>query len=237
MADLQNLELNEDEVELAAELPEERALRLPMLQPGVGFVFQLPATFDFEAFQIDAGQRVMAKFRDDKVLKVYGAGTPVRTTVSNMEQDRKNKEGQKVKVNAFAYLLRALGFTGELKKNRDYVNALVAYASDYFGADWGWNARCNPKNDIWRNGAAVKGRTGCGQKYGDRTRTYTVANGPEKGKTKTILQIPRNGDGSWQEVFKCQGKRGDGSPCDADIFCNGELSNFKAVQKEEAPQQ
>lgn len=230
MADLNALNLVDDPIEIADELPEQRGARVPMLQPGAGIIFQLPETFDFEPIPTDQGQRLMVKFRDATVAKTFPGGQAIRTTVSNMEQNRKGKDGTSVKVNPWAYLLRALGYTGPLKTNRDYATAMAQYPGHYFQADWEWSANCSAKRDIYREGGVVKGRSGCGQRYGMRSRTYKDRNGAQK----TVLAIPREADGSFVESFRCLGKRADGSQCDAQLFTNGEWVNFQTAPTEES---
>jgi hypothetical protein len=230
-ADLNELGLNDDLVDVeAGELPEERSARLPMLQPILGIYWQLPSSFDFEKFQVDTGQRIYARFKDATALRTHPGGIPVRATVSNAEREvTDRKDGRKKKVSAFLYLLRALGFGGALTKNIDYATALQMYGGHYFTADWGWSANCSEKRDIYKDGAVVKGRSGCGQRYGLKGRSYKDRN----GKVVQIVGIPRADDQTFTENFQCFGKRADGSRCDANIFVNGEISNFKGIPKAE----
>lgn len=233
MADLNELQLTNEGPEVADALPAERSARLPMLQPGLGICFQLPEKFDFDTFNLEgSGQRLMVKFADALALKVYPSGTPVRTVINNMEREREDEKGADVKVNALAYLLRnSLGFTGPLKTNRDYAVALSQYAGHYFVADWTWTAKCNKKRDIYREGeGTIDGRSGCGQTYALKGRTYKNRDGVKV----TVLTLPREGDGTFVESFRCQGKRADDKQCDATLFANGELSNFRPAQTAEA---
>lgn len=232
MADINELQLTDDIIEVADVLPEERGIRLPMLQPGAAIIFQLPDKFDFEPIATDDGQRLMAKFRDATAAKTFPGGVSIRTSVTNFPRTVKDEKGEEVRVNAFAYLLHALGHTGVLRTNRDYANALIQYGGHYFQSDWQWTAKCNAKRDVFMNGAVVKGRSGCGQIYGDRTRTYKDRN----GVLKTVLAFPKNSDGTLQESFVCLGKRADGSVCGAQIYCNGEWTNFKPVKTEDEAQ-
>lgn len=219
MSDLNDLQLLDDPVEVAEDLPEQRQGRVPLLQPSIGIILQLPGRFDYQTIQTDAGQRLMVKFYETP-LRTFPGGVPLPASVSNLPQDRKGPDGQKVTVNQWIYLLRALGYTGTPKTNREYANALSDYAEDFFKADWDWSGNCNPKKDAYVEGKGrVGGRSGCGQKYSLRARTYN----DRDGKSVTVLAIPRNPDGTYQESLKCK--------CGATVFMNGELSNFQPAPR------
>jgi len=226
MADLNDLPLNDDPVSDVAvdALPEERGVRIPLLQPGKGIVFQLPSSFDFSVDAIpDQGQRLRVNFKDATTLRVYPAGTPVRTSVSNIERTIKQRgSDEQIKVNELLYLLRnGLGYTGPLTNNKQYGAAIQTFANAYFAADWSWSAKCSDKKEIFKDGAKVEGKFGCGQLYDLKSRTYKNRD----GVVVTVLAIPRDASGAYSEQVVCK--------CGANLFVNGNLSNFAPVKTEE----
>lgn len=229
MNDVQS-QLLEDPIPVdVADMPEERGARIPLMQPALGVLFQLPDFYDIRPFQSDKGQRISVIFGDKAALKTYPHGAPLRTLINNMEREKTiTVDGVKkvVNVSAMAYLLKALGYKGPLRHNKDYASALQQYAGDYFQADLEWSAHCSDSRDVYIEGRGrVQDRKGCNQRWALRGRSYENRD----GKQVTILPIPRDKDGAYQESIKCA--------CGATVFVNADLLNFQPKPVAEDGQQ
>lgn len=233
MANLNDLPLNAEEIDDVD--PE----TVPLLgggaplppQPGT-YLFRLPppeAIFNcFEQEETaDQGQRLRAVFSDESALWNETLGASYHARISNrtrtvMVNDPENP-GQKkpVAISDMAQLLRVVGSLPENKTNTGYGNALIHAGGRRFKAEHTLTATCNAKRDIYRNGAVVPGKKGCGNRYA--TEPYT----PKQGKP--VGGIPKDSGGKYQVRFACT--------CGAELRCWGQLRGFKkaAQPSEEIP--
>lgn len=207
MANLNDLELNDDVVpEINPEdMKEQRGGRTEPLYPG-DYLFTLPSEFDFKPVETDKGQRVAVVFREDKALQTPAG--PVNTQISNVERvivDFDTKEESLV--NDFGFLLKALGFKGPLKTNRDYAQALSEFPGAKFLGTIEWSAYCNPKREKYVDGEKQED-TGCGARYGQKS--YKKRNG------EVVTAIPK-ADGKFASTFTCS--------------CGAELNVFQNIQR------
>ena len=114
-----------EKVEAPDEVPEERRTFERKPEPGDGYVFRLPETFDWKAFKVERNgkqvTRLSASFFGESELTVVSAPDPqfngriIRTSISTLERAR-GKRGQQKEVSDIHYLLLALGESPEAIK-------------------------------------------------------------------------------------------------------------------------
>lgn len=222
-----------------AELPEEGGLRLPPPQPGGPYTWQIPSVdlgglWKDEAAVVDGKpvHRPRLYFTDHPLVvvgtppSVDGAGLAVKLTISTRDTRRKGD----LLISDAVYFARALGLRPTSRK--DVVAMLSKAGGMFFDSDVVWEASCNPKKDIYLDGALVEGAKGCGQQYSMRPRKYTVKAGPRKGEKVTVAVIPKDGT-RWLDSFPCIGERlganGKPEPCGAEIMVFPRLRNFRVA--------
>lgn len=211
MANINNLQLNDEVLPEInpEEMKEQTSGRVDPLYPG-DYAFTLPLEFDFETVESQKGQRVAVLFKNDTMLQTPAG--PYAGRITNIERVITDRDtGDEYTVSDFGFLLKALGFKGKLKSNKDYVEALLPYAGKTFLATIEWTGYCNPQREIYKDGEKVEGVTGCGARYGQRS--YTKKNGEKVG------QIPKDDHGRWSERFVCS--------CEA----QAEVSIFPSLQR------
>lgn len=239
--------LGEEPYEIPEELPEEGGIRLPPPQPGGPYTFMVPpawrledgVTYKVEDTTVDGKpvRRPRIYYTDFPLIVIASApgldasaGLSVACTISTKESKR-GKE--KVLVSDATYFCRALfpDRRAEMKTLRDVVRLLSQGGGQLFDADVVYEANCNPKRDIYIEGAVAQGVKGCGQGYGMRPRAYKDKNGAQQ----KILVIPKDGN-KWLDEFPCVGERlGVGNKveaCGAAIRVFPRLRNFRAASPE-----
>jgi hypothetical protein len=184
----------------------------PPPPPGT-YVFQLPPTLPFEAFDVfdyptGGGQRIRVEFSQDYPLTIVEArdahlvGTRFDCRISNAERPRGR---DKIIVSDAQYLLRALGETVKPAANKAYILAIQKHAGQQFRADisWSWNCRKDANiRMVGTDGQPVEvDQLGCGKRYYDR-------------------QVPRNADGTLPERIGCE--------CGATLRAFANLDNIRA---------
>jgi hypothetical protein len=221
-------------------LPEEGGLRLPPPQPGGPYTMAIPKealVWKAEAATIDGKptQRPRLYFTDNPLTVVAapvgmdGSGQQMSTTITT----RESKRGKdKVLVSDAMYLARALSQRPTSLK--ELVSTLSSKApNELFDCDIVWEANCNPKRDIYAEGAVQVGSKGCGQQYSMRPRKYKDKNGAQQ----TVLVIPK-AEGKWLDSFSCEGQRlgANGQPeaCGAEIRVFPRLRNFRPASPDVA---
>ncbi len=209
MADINNLQLNDEVLPEVnpEEMKDQTGGRVDPLYPG-DYLFTLPLTFDFETVESQKGQRVAVLFKSENMLQTPAG--PYAGRVSNIERvitDWDSKEEHIV--SDFGYLLKALGYKGMLRTNRDYLDAILQYPGKTFLATIEWTGYCNPQREIYKDGEKQEGTTGCGARYGQRS--YTKKNGEKVGL------IPKDDTNRWAERFACS--------------CGAEVNIFPSLQR------
>lgn len=199
MSDLSDLQFHDDDTPevIPDEMPGQMGLRQPTPQPGT-YKFTLPETFNFETFQTEKGQRIRVIFNDseggDFRLISPKLGPIRRVQIDNNERVVKGKA-----VNEFAYLLRALGYSGPIKGNSAYGNELAKHAGESFTADLTWQANCNPKKEVFKEGKTQEGVFGCGQRFD--LNAYESKD--KNGQKVQVRAIPRDETGKFAERWEC----------------------------------
>lgn len=222
------------------DLPEEGGVRLPPPQPGGAYTWMIPNVnlgelWKSEDTTVDGkpAKRPRLYFTDNPLVVVAappgmdsGAGLAVAITISTRES-RRGKD--KVLVSDAIYLSRALGQRPTTLK--DLVTSLSKAGGQLFDSDVIWETSCNPKRDVYAEGAVQVGTKGCGQGYGMRPRQYKDKNGAQQ----KVLVIPK-AEGKWLDTFPCQGQRlgANGQPeaCGAEIRVFPRLRNFRTASPE-----
>jgi len=208
--DLSHLKFSSDAIDVDLEnLPSQGPTIIPPPQPGV-YRFKIPTGLakGLETIQTDVGQRLVVILRDDLALQNLTTNQPFPTRISNQERAI-GKDGQKG--SDMAFLFAALGIKPKGATNKAYAEAMLQTQGKEFIAFNDLTARCNPANDVYKDGQKVEGLKGCGASYA--TRTYTKKNGQQ------VQQIPKAEDGTFALEFTCT--------CRALLRCFGGLSKFR----------
>ena len=235
MADLNNLQLRDDVVEMTGDpsaIPDQPQGFSRMPQPR-SYTIRLPENLisAWERFDYNhplSGQPlegVFLKFDGEHALVISGddfkgenVGESLRTNISGYlykvnEKGQRRKDGH-ILVSDLMYLVRALGGSyPQSAKNSDkitYINGLAS--GKEVKADWEWSSFCNPKKDVYdESGKRSEGNKGCGQRYFQSQMTKK--------------------DGVYSERFTCTGEitQADGTkvPCGASLRAFGNLTRFK----------
>lgn len=215
-------------------LPDQFSSREPLPQPAKGIVFKMqPVSLEdpiWDEIQTNNGPRVAVTFDPKKnkglvIQKFPGdryVGQQLRARISNKEREAR-EEGESA-ASDMAYLIRAAkGNDLSGQPTMEYAKEIVrlSKAGATFRADLEYSARCDPERDIYGlnkdsgEEEVLKDVKGCGQRYGMRAFT----NKRTGDKTK---QVPRDGQGEWQERFQCS--------CGAIISVFPNLRNFQPVE-------
>ncbi len=194
--------------------PEQRGGRREPLYPGT-YEFTLPASFDFKVDDDGTRQYLVALFQDAYALIANPGGKQWQGRISNRPYQTikwVDNKPEKVTVDDFGLLLKALGFKGKLTNNKSYGEALEPHAGQKFLANSDWSARCNPEKPIYKDGAKVDGTLGCGRRYA--TKAYKRSDGG------LVVELPKEDGGLWADSFICT--------CGANLMVNDNLQRIRA---------
>lgn len=193
-------------------------------QPGI-FVGQLPPgpiifnSFDTEEVA-DQGQRLVVVFADESAIWLPTLNQPYRARISNRVRyipvkDKENPgEKKMVGTSKMAQLLRVVNSIPEANNNVAYGNALVRAGGRLFKFKHTLTATCSKNRDIWKDGAVVKGKKGCGARF--MAEPYEVKKGDPIG------QIPKDENGKFATRFQCH--------CGATLSAWGDIESFQKHQ-------
>lgn len=191
----------------------------PPPQPGTYVVRLPPPDVLFNCFEVeetgDQGQRLRAVFNDVSALWNETLNQPYNARVSSrvryIKVNDPENPGQKkdVGISDFAQLLRVVGSMPEAKTNQAYGTALTKAGGKRFTIEHALTARCDPKRDIYKDGAIIKGKKGCGAKYA--SEVY-----------KGVIAIPKDEDGFFATRFTCT--------CGAELRAWGQIRSFRTVK-------
>lgn len=219
MADLNSLGLTDEPIDgLDYEaMPTNLGTFLTVPQPGI-YTFRIPekkalfGAFDIE-LDAEGNQRLVAKFRDDTALFNETLGEYYNGRISNRTRSIKIKDSQ-VLISDMGVLLKVLEIPFK-PSNAGMAQAMLEAAGRRFKAEHTLTSNCNPKNDIYKDGAVQKGVKGCGLRFEVEFR-------PGKGGKADTLAIPRTEDNKVSTRFTCA--------CGAEIRCFGQLRGFRSAE-------
>ena len=191
-------------------------------QPGI-YVFQLPsAEIIYHSFNTvdddQQGQRLQLTLKEESALKnVTLDGQPYHANLSNRTRTINYKSGPVV-VSDMAMLLKALGITPEAMTNGAFAQAMVNAGDKQFKGEHTLTSNCNPKRDLYKDGAQQKGQKGCGQKFAAESYQPKAPPG-----ARVVLAIPREEENPalLKTRFDCT--------CGASLRAWGQLRGFKGV--------
>jgi hypothetical protein len=197
----------------------------PPPQPGT-YVGRLPsAEVIFNCFQTqevpDQGQKLLAVFADESAITLEQFNQSYRARISNrvryVKVNDPDNPGEKksVGISDMAQLLRVVNSIPEGKTNTAYGHALVAAGGRLFKFTHDLTANCDPKRDIYKDGAVIKGKKGCGARYA--TESYRGGNG------KMVGVIPKDESGKFATRFQCT--------CGASLSAWGQIKGFRVHEK------
>ncbi len=215
MANLNDLSLNAETIDdVDVETVPTFAGSNPVPQPGL-YKFRLPTPqVIFNCFEkeqtSDQGERIRAIFAGEASLKNETLNQFYDARISNRTRAITLKSGEVVKVSDMAQLLRVLESIPDTTSNVGYGNALVRCGTKAFIAEHTITANCSKTRDIYKAGAVVPGKKGCGAKYAQDA--YVPKNGP------AVQAIPKDGE-KFQLRFACK--------CGAELRCWGQLRGFR----------
>lgn len=220
MPDLNELNLIEDQpiegVDFDNLPPQFGGVRRQPPQPGT-YLWTLPPTIrDFETIATDSGPRLKVFFKENSPLtgeRADGTTFPFDYQLSNVTFDR----GDDGKGSEMAYLLVAVEMKPADGKLMSYGNALKAAAGRKFLADIEYKVVCSKKKDVWKDGAQVPNRKGCGVIW------ITEDRKPKPGDKNVFGTIPVGEDGKFVTRFECQ--------CGADLRIFPTLTQYRPSRR------
>lgn len=194
-------------------------------QPGI-YLMRMPSAAALQkAFEkIDheeQGERIAVKFSDEALLFNETLQNYYQAYVSNTTRET-GKENERTLTSDMAMLLKVLDSIPKANErgvitNRSYAEAIIAAAGKTFKIEHSLTGNCNPKREIYKDGAVLAGSKGCGAKY--VVETYK----PRDGSPPPIA-IPKEADDSGKIItcvrWVCS--------CGAEIRAFGQIRGFKA---------
>lgn len=221
MANLNDLNLVEEdapEVDVAGELPQQFGSFIKPLQPGT-YTFRLPVKevlgSIFEPIDVLVGgviqRAIAADFKGEAALDALGHG-PFEARITTKPRPRGK---DKILVSDATYLLQALGHGEPVKGHKGQAEALISHGGETFAGDVSWSSFCSVDKDIYvqtdEGSKKQEGTKGCGRNYANEP--YTTKDG------RVTLGIPKSAEG-YADRFACH--------CGATLRAYANLSNFRA---------